>query len=390
MLEPIRSCVEEALRVLAQEELGALREVVQALRAIDFEASILRLRAERRFENPTVLARVSARLEALLFDRLGTRVSVRILSQVRDPNAKAQLFEHASNRPVLHLFEHIASGSETRHRLVYIHGAPGTGKTFLVERALAAQLTTPVQRYDALAYHSDFVARQRGRSLLAWRRELVQSSVFILDEVHRLSGKPRTQLELCSLLEGLRSRKALAILVGRHHPRGIRHLTPALESRLLGGLTHEVQVAPQSVREAFALANGVSETEVELLSDLTLTPRSFGEILRRVACAREGSDHDHGVASSDGRSDFLEHIVHRVADAFACEVDALRGPQSTRRHSLPRHVVVFVARRAGISGAEMARRLGWSSASSASYAVRHVEDRMRDDPDFRRVVQSII
>ncbi|HMQ23307.1 MAG TPA: hypothetical protein PKE00_12505, partial [Planctomycetota bacterium] len=165
---------------------------------------------------------------------------------------------------------------------------------------------------------------------------------------------------------------------------------PALESRLLGGLTHEVQVAPQSVREAFALANGVSETEVELLSDLTLTPRSFGEILRRVACAREGSDHDHGVASSDGRSDFLEHIVHRVADAFACEVDALRGPQSTRRHSLPRHVVVFVARRAGISGAEMARRLGWSSASSASYAVGHVEDRMRDDPDFRRVVQSII
>ncbi|MCB9890301.1 MAG: AAA family ATPase [Planctomycetes bacterium] len=391
MLEPIRSCVDEALLALTREYLGEQREIVRALRPVDFEASTLRLRAVRNFDNPTFLDRVRSRLEKLLTEKLGTNVEVRVLFKSKAARASAlPVLEHATNKPLIRLFERIARGDVGRHRLIYVYGSAGVGKTFVVERALLEAMPSPAARFDGSEFHTEYLARQRARSLTAWRNELVATPLFVLDEVHRLGGKMRTQAELCSILDGLRTRKALAILVARHHPRGIHRLSSALETRMLAGFTHEIHLPPREVREAFVDVLGVDGRDRARVADLTLTPRSFGEIERRAAAGAGTAAGDPDLASSGVRDDFLERIVNRVADAFACDVDALRGPQSTRRHSLPRHVVVFVARRAGISGAEMARRFGWNSPSSASYAVRHVEERMRDDPDFRRVVQSII
>lgn len=391
MLNPIRSCVDAALLALAQEFLGTERLLVQALEPIDFENSILRMRTAETISNPTVLQRVRTRLEELLEEELGVAVTVRVLfAQVRAKES-ARLLEHASNRPLLRLFERFAREDVGRHRLVYIYGTAGVGKSFLCERALLARVQKPALVRTGLAFHEEYLVRVQQNSRAEWRRGLVETSLFVLDEVHRLANKRRTQTELCCLLDELLTRKALAVLIGRHHPRQIRGLLPALESRLLSGFTHEIGNPPMEARRAFVAALGVDERDSDLFADLTGVSRSFGKIQRLVELAT--SDEDQAcdpLDSTDAREEFIRSLLAQVATAFACEAGALCAPRASRSLSLPRHVAVFVARRAGISGAEMARRLGWHSASSASYAMRRVESKMREDPEFRRVVQSIL
>lgn len=388
MLEPIRSCVEVAIETLQREYLGEQRELVARLRVLDFRASVLRLVTAKSFP-AGFHERFCARLADILEARLG-RIEVRVVFPRQRRERESEIFVHATNKILAQLFENVAAGEAGRYRRINVYGDAGVGKTFLVEKKLIAAASVPCTYYTAERFSTEVVTRMLGdgRSIAAWRRELEQSQVLVLDEVHRLSGKMRVQIELRRILDVMESRRALVVLLGRHHPHKILKFDHTLATRMLSSYTHKIGEPPLETRRAFVRSHGIPDTHPDF-GKLTCLARSFGVIERNLRQLRPDAP-DLEPREGDAREDILERLLDRVARAYSCAVDELRDPRSSRRLTEPRHVVVFVARSAGISGAEISRRMGYSSASSANYAVRKVEQKMASDPNFRAVVRSIL
>lgn len=386
MQEVLQQALTRAIRAAEREFLGPQREFLRGLEADRLRKSTLRLRACVTPPSPTVLERVAVRLGQLLSADLGVPIEVRIVADLGHPDpSKIEPLIDEGNRTAHLMFDALAEGRSEGLNPAFVYGPSGVGKTHLL-RGFLARVQLPVSAWLGAEFHQTVARHLRGPGLMRWRASLLKSRIFVIDEVHRVGGKRRTQSELASLIDQLVARSTQIVFLGRHHPRKIHNLRQALASRFLGGFTVELGPPHRMTRLRFLRKLGVDVSQHgELVRAVLAGAQTYGDIVRHVRRVRAGKGE-----SLDDKEQFVAALMERVASAFGVSVADLRHHESSRRVSLPRQVVVFVARRAGIPGAEMARRFGWKSASTATYAVHRVEQQMSRDPELRRTVQDLL
>ncbi len=384
----IQEILDRAAGMLAPEFLGEERRFLQGLRAVRLVKGRVDLRVDPGRNGLAHSRRLRRRLEETMSAILGVDLRLRFVRKddpAADPFRDRPLVD-AGNRTAWLLLRGLA---ERRDPLladmnpIFFFGGPGVGKTYLI-RWFLRRAGVPAMTFDALDLHGRIARRLREGGLPALRRGLARARLFVLDEVHRLQGKFRTQEEVASLCDELRARGCLLLMAGRHHPREIHRLGPKLSSRFLGGFVVEVGKPGLELRRRFAERLGLrpgAEREA-----LVRRSGSFGDILGELAAGT-----GLGTASGKPGEQEFERLVasleSRVAECFGCEREALRNGETDRRSSTARQVLAYLAREAGLSGASIARRLGWKSASSVHYALKKVRARLDSDPAFLKRVE---
>ena len=408
LLEAWQKVTQELFLQLGEEEY---RRWIAPLSLQDIRRGEVLLQAPSRRHADGLAARAGKALRENFSAALGVPVEVRILAPV--PTAAdlrqslphlAYQVEHEGNRMACRALKGIAESShDPRFNPLYLWGREGVGKTFLVRRVLLNDRSEG-GIYTSSQDFIDDLARswRRHGSISPFRERMLGTRLLILDEVHRLKGKPRAQAELIHLIKVLLSRRARIVLCGRYSPRDIRRLDRSLLSMLLSGLTIEIKPPPETSRLELLLglerAAGEPHLPPVLLQDLAARLKSgFGPLREAwIRLRQSGVQPGNREEAADmvnrvtAGKDALDRLVGRVANHFGVDLAELISPKRARRISFARQVAAYAALERGFSLSAVGERMGGRSRSTISYMRQKIRRARRIDPVLDRLLEDLL
>ena len=160
-----------------------------------------------------------------------------------------------SNQLALRAAEATIAAPGTSYNPLFVHGGPGVGKTHLVHavgNALRrkAALSGPVACVSGSQFVDELIAALQEGTVDRWRARYRTAGALIVDDVHAIAGKERSQDELFHLFNALHSAGKQVVLASDRPPSEIGELEARLRSRFDGGLVVAIQPPDRALREA--------------------------------------------------------------------------------------------------------------------------------------------
>ena len=160
-----------------------------------------------------------------------------------------------SNQLALRAAEATIEAPGVRYNPLFVHGGPGVGKTHLVHavgNALRrkAPLSGPVACVSGSQFVDELIAALQDGTVDRWRARYRTAGALIVDDVHALAGKERSQDELFHLFNALHSAGKQVVLASDRPPSEIGELEARLRSRFDGGLVVAIQPPDRTLRES--------------------------------------------------------------------------------------------------------------------------------------------
>jgi chromosomal replication initiator protein DnaA len=256
------------------------------------------------------------------------------------------LFEGAGNRMALKAAHAIVAEPATRYNPLVITGASGVGKTHLLHalgNALAAKAKGPVACLSAHEFTGELIEAIDRDAVGAWRARYRAVSAFLLDDVHLVAEKDRTQDELFVLFNFLVESGRQMIFTSALPLADMVGVEARLRTRLEGGLVVELPAPEREIRQLvierlmLAKLGSVDSELAEYLGSRSAdSVRAVSGLLQRVLNAAETK----GLAPSA---------------ALAREVLEGSAPKAPRRPSATRSSGVV----APIVGARSREKVVW-------------------------------
>lgn len=159
--------------------------------------------------------------------------------------------ETAANHVVLEAVRAVAKEPGSRYNPLVLVGGAAVGKTHLLH-ALGNALADrggPVACLSAPEFTGELIQAIDRDAIAAWRARYRRASAFLLDDVHLIAAKDRTQDELFVLFNALMDAGRQLIFTAAAPLDELMGVEPRLRSRLEGGLVVELTAPDATVRE---------------------------------------------------------------------------------------------------------------------------------------------
>ena len=207
------------------------------------------------------------------------------------------LFESPGNRMALQAARAIAGEPARRYNPLVIVGASGVGKTHLLNalgNALAARLMGPVGCLSAHEFTGELIEAIDRDAVPAWRARYRGAAAFLLDDVHLVAEKDRTQDELFVLFNFLIESGRQMVFTSAVPLAEMKSVEGRLRSRLEGGLVVDLPAPEREVRQQVverSLQAKVGTVDPELAAYVGSRPvesiRAVHGLLQRILNAAE-------------------------------------------------------------------------------------------------------
>jgi chromosomal replication initiator protein len=295
---------------------------------------------------------------------------------------------------------------------VFLHGAPGIGKTHLlhaignyVER-FGSGLTV---RYATIEeFTSEFVEAVRVKSTAGFKQRFRSADVVLMDDVQFLAGRARTREEFFHTFNSLVDAGRQLVMTSDCAPEDIPGLEDRLTERFRSGLVVELETPEVEVRRAIlakrARLDGIEVDDAviaEIANRVTTSVRALeGALIRVVAYA--------SMKSEPATPALVRHVLHRLgedaatdtcgigeildaaAQEFGVEREALLARDRRPTVAAARQVAMFLARElTEHSLPEIGRGVGGRNHTTVLHAVNRVSAAMHSDDSVRSAVHNL-
>jgi chromosomal replication initiator protein len=207
------------------------------------------------------------------------------------------LFESPGNRMALQAARAIAGEPASRYNPLVIVGASGVGKTHLLHalgNALAPRLRGPVACLSAHEFTGELIEAIERDAVPAWRARYRGAAAFLLDDVHLVAEKDRTQDELFVLFNYLIESGRQMVFTSALPLAEMKAVEDRLRTRLEGGLVVDLPSPEREVRQQVverSLQAKVGTVDPELAAYVGSRPvesiRAVHGLLQRILNAAE-------------------------------------------------------------------------------------------------------
>ena len=208
-----------------------------------------------------------------------------------------EFVESPGNRVAVRAARSVLEQPGHQYNPLVIIGGSGVGKTHLLNalgNALAEAPGSLVACLQAQDFVDDLIKAIERDRVMWWRARFRRITALLLDDVHLLAGKDRTQEELFWLYNLLAESGRQMIFTSAVPPEELQSIEGRLRTRLEGGLVVELPAPDRDVREAIVsrvLLEKIGEAEPELAGYLAARPvetvRALLGLVQRVLVAAE-------------------------------------------------------------------------------------------------------
>ncbi|MFL5496023.1 MAG: DnaA ATPase domain-containing protein [Gemmatimonadales bacterium] len=237
------------------------------------------------------------------------------------------LAESPGNRLALESARVVGAEPGTGYNPLVIVGAGGTGKTHLLH-AIGNELARrggPVACLSAPELTSQLIEAIDRDAVPGWRARYRRTSAFLLDDVHLIADKDRTQDELFVLFNQLLESGRQMVFTSAVPLAGLPGVEPRLRTRLEGGLVVDLTAPDEAIRAkviARLLTEKLGSAEAALVSYLAArhadSVRAVQGLVQRVLEAAEA----RGTAPTAG---LAREILEGPASPAPSARDAARA-----------------------------------------------------------------
>lgn len=207
------------------------------------------------------------------------------------------LFESAGNRMALQAARAVVAEPGSRYNPLVIVGASGVGKTHLLHalgNALAKRTSGPIACLSAHEFIEELIEAINRDAVASWRARYRGAAAFLLDDVHQVADKDRTQDELFVLFNFLMEAGRQMVFTSAVPLSEMPAVESRLRTRLEGGLVVDLTGPEREIRQQVVerlLQAKVGTVDPELVSYLGSRPaesvRAVQGLLQRVLNAAE-------------------------------------------------------------------------------------------------------
>jgi len=251
-------------------------------------------------------------------------------------------------------------------RFIYIDAGTGLGKSHLTHavahHVLGHSPNTRLHYLTVQQLTAEMVRNIKNNTMEHFKdRYYNQCDMLLMEDIHTLSGRTKTQLELSAALDVLVESGKRIIFTGALPPKDIQDIDPGLRSRLSSGLI--ARINPPDLNTRYKIIDRKAKnSELYLSEEIVdyLSSNIKGDIrqlesaivgLKAKSCLLK-SPPDLGmakevVASIIGRTQHLtvETIRGFVAEQFKASVGDMQSKSRKKSVAFPRQVAMYLARK---------------------------------------------
>jgi chromosomal replication initiator protein len=304
----------------------------------------------------------------------------------------------------------VAETPARRYNPLFIYGGVGLGKTHLMHaigHVLAGRDPTRRVAYVSSEWFTnDLIASIQDGRMSDFRRRYREIDLLLIDDVHFLGEKERTQEEFFHTFNALYEAQRQIVLTSDRPPKEIPGLEERLVSRFEWGLVADIRspdletrvailrkkaaegdiAIPDDILEYIArnCRSNVRELEgavIKLLAFSSLTQRDITSELAREALG--------GVLAPEGERT-PEAIRTRVAQSFGIPVEMLTSRRRTKEVTVPRQVAMYLMRELlDLPLAQIGNHFGGRDHSTVIHSVNKIEHDLEADPAMRARIEAL-
>ncbi len=294
----------------------------------------------------------------------------------------------------------------------FLHGSVGLGKTHLLQSLCYSLLDRmPGVRILYLScetFINHFISALENGDLHKFRTKYRNVDVLVVDDIHLLANKERTQEEFFHTFNTLYNANKQIVLSSDSPPKEIPTLQERLVSRFKWGLVTEIETPcyetrmailkrksrerghelPEQVAQLLAehIDSNIRELEGAVnrlisyagLNNQEITPELVRRLLRDIFTQPKGQP-------------TMDDVLRVVTTHFQVKVTELQSRRRTKAIAFPRQVAMFLARSiTRHSLEEVGGFFGGRDHTTVLYAVEQIDKQMRADERFRGAVQGML
>ena len=309
----------------------------------------------------------------------------------------------------------VAENPARMYNPLFLYGGVGLGKTHLMHAIgmmiLEREPRNRVVYVSSEQFTNQLVTSIQEGSMPVFRRRYRQMDLLLVDDVHFLEGKERTQEEFFHTFNALYDAQKQIILTSDRPPKDLSGLEERLVSRFEWGLVADIKPPDYETRVAI-LRKKASDDHIVLEDEVidyiahscTASVRELeGAVIKLLAFSSLTNQEITTALAQNALSGVLrgenrrgtarltpETIRDLVAQRWNVRPEALASKRRTKDLTVPRQVAMYLIKELlNVSLVRIGEVFGGRDHSTVIHSIRKVQQDIEQDTRFRRDIEDI-
>lgn len=331
-----------------------------------------------------------------------------------NPRYNFDTFVVGSNNRLAHAASlAVAQSPSATYNPLFIYGDVGLGKTHLLQAIahfiLKARPELTFTYVSSEQFTNELIDAIRDDKTLNFRKKHRSTDVLLVDDIHFLAGKERTQEEFFHTFNALYEAHRQIVLSSDRPPTEIPTLEKRLRSRFEWGLITDIQSPDLETR--IAILKKKAEVENIPLNDEIATfiaervktniRRLEGCLMRLTAYSSLYNKEIKFDTAKQILKDIIpdqepklitpDIIIQNVAKYYKIKDTQLKGKKRVKSVALPRQIGMYLCRElTECSFPEIGEKFGGKDHTTIMYAWRKIKEKRGEDKNLNREIEEII
>ena len=306
----------------------------------------------------------------------------------------------------------VAEAPARMYNPLFIYGGVGLGKTHLMHAIghvlLERDPGKRVAYVSSERFTNDMIAAIQGGTNAEFRRRYRDIDLLLIDDIHFLGEKERTQEEFFHTFNALHDAQSQIVMTSDRPPKEIPGLEERLVSRFEWGLVTDIKPPDFETRVAIlrkkaeddqlALADEVLDfiarncrSNVRELEGAVIKLLAYSSLTRREVTTELAREALGGVLTEAPLTELTPSIIRqKVAEEWSTSVEGLSSKRRTKELTVPRQVAMYLIRELlDLSLVEIGALFGGRDHSTVIHSINKVEEDLAADDAFHARVEKL-
>jgi len=294
---------------------------------------------------------------------------------------------------------------------LFIYGGVGIGKTHLMHAIGRCLLDNfaglNVVYTSSERFMNEMISSIKLDRMSLFHRHYRSADVLLIDDIHVIAGKERTQEEFFHTFNELYDHRKQIVISSDSAPNQLSGLVERLRSRFEWGLMVDVQAPdletkmaildkraeaervrlPQDVRIFIATKTKSNVRELEGALTRLIAVSSVTAQPITLAMAQQTLKHLNGIPE---RKVTVESVLRTVGEHFDLQPAQLKIKSNTRQITYPRQIAMYLVKeltRASLP--EIGRYFGGKHHTTVLHSIQKIEELRQRDDDLNSIIQNL-